>query len=272
MSETTPPAELTVETIEELERRLELTDDDDFDLVPVETLHGLIAAWKALAAERAKVAEIERENATLKASKSAGWALARGRLEELERKEPRTVVPCHYESNGEAGDGQMVCDVCGLETDEPHRPEQCRREFERLVNASDDLRATLAKVEAFFAEHGATVADRLEFNSVTEDDIDPTCDDCRLEQAFRKLLATLPKGTKETMNIIVNGKEVQSPKRELSYADIVSLAGRDPARVLTVTYNEPSMSDAGRHGTLVSGQTVIVSEGMVFSVSDTSGA
>jgi hypothetical protein len=30
-------------------------------------------------------------------------------------------APNHYESNGEAGDGQMVCDVCGLDADTPHR-------------------------------------------------------------------------------------------------------------------------------------------------------
>jgi hypothetical protein len=55
-------------------------------------------------------------------------------------------APSHYESNGQSGDGQVVCDVCGGEADEPHTHQQCHDEGE-LTGARDehiDLSSKLA--------------------------------------------------------------------------------------------------------------------------------
>jgi DNA repair exonuclease SbcCD ATPase subunit len=49
------------------------------------------------------------------------FAEAADRIESLEADRPAL----HYESNGEAGDGQTVCDVCKTELDEPHSWAEC---------------------------------------------------------------------------------------------------------------------------------------------------
>jgi hypothetical protein len=58
------------------------------------------------------------------------------------------------------------------------------------------LRATLAKVEAFFAEHGERLTDRVECSAGAP--ADPDCADCTLQDALAAILATLPKGTTES--------------------------------------------------------------------------
>jgi hypothetical protein len=47
---------------------------------------------------------------------------------------PFVTLPNHYESNDEAGDGQMVCDVCGGPADDPHRPEECAQQVGLAVD------------------------------------------------------------------------------------------------------------------------------------------
>ena len=141
--------ELPAETIEELERRLELTDDDGADLVPVETLHGLIAAWKDLADERAKVAELEAR----------------------------------------------VTDT---------RTETALRDYaDGLANERDSLRATLATVQAerdglhaFLREHGGHLLGAASYTATGIESEMPG--HALARDALSALLATLPKGTKES--------------------------------------------------------------------------
>jgi hypothetical protein len=67
-------------------------------------------------------------------------------LDTLERE---LFAGTHYESNGEAGDGQTVCDECGHDADEPHPLRRC-------VAA---LKAHEAALERELAEKTARVAD-----------------------------------------------------------------------------------------------------------------
>jgi hypothetical protein len=77
------------------------------------------------------------------------------------------------------------------------------------------------------------------------------------------------------MTIIVNGIEYRligavPGEEELSYEIVVALAGWAPSRIVSVTYKD---DDSYRHGVIVSpGTTVVLDEGAVFNVADTSGA
>ena len=55
----------------------------------------------------------------------------------------------------------------------------------------------------------------------------------------------------------------------LSYDEVLVRAGMDPGRVLTVTW---SSADGRFNGTLAPGQSVELTDGMRFSVSDTGKA
>lgn len=76
---------------------------------------------------------------------------------------------------------------------------------------------------------------------------------------------------KKTVTIVVNGREKQVEKDELSFAQVLSLAfdplptGRAPC--FTVTYRRGQGSKP--EGTLVEGQSVKVKEGMIFNVTFT---
>lgn len=75
----------------------------------------------------------------------------------------------------------------------------------------------------------------------------------------------------KTTTIIINGREVEVDKKELTFAEIVELAFGDAPTgdniIFTVTYkrghgNKPE-------GTLVEGESVKVKEGMIFNVTRT---
>lgn len=68
------------------------------------------------------------------------------------------------------------------------------------------------------------------------------------------------------MNIIVNGREVEVV---LSYEEVVARAGKDPTRIYTIVWRS---AHGHFSGTLTPGESVVVYEGTIFSVSDTSSA
>ena len=88
------------------------------------------------------------------------------------------------------------------------------------------------------------------------------------------------------MNIIVNGVNklvgddtshmpMGDPKgtpKHLDYGSIVQLAGYTADRVLSVTYTTRRKGDEQRSGSLTKDKTVLIEEGMIFNVADTSNA
>jgi hypothetical protein len=76
-------------------------------------------------------------------------------------------------------------------------------------------------------------------------------------------------GHTKHVTIIVNGRPREVEKREYSFDEIVRLAfpNPQPNYEYTVTYSRGDHPH--KEGTLVSGQTVKVKEGMVFDVTET---
>jgi hypothetical protein len=71
--------------------------------------------------------------------------------------------------------------------------------------------------------------------------------------------------------IIVNGRQKETPKRQLSFDDVVHLAFENPPTgpniEFTITYrNGPRQN---REGTLTEGNTLFIKNGMVFNVTPT---
>lgn len=76
-------------------------------------------------------------------------------------------------------------------------------------------------------------------------------------------------GGHREVTVIVNGRPKVVTARELSFAEIVTLAGlpTGPTMVFTVTYTRGEGHKP--QGTLVEGETVKVKDGMVFNVTAT---
>lgn len=75
-------------------------------------------------------------------------------------------------------------------------------------------------------------------------------------------------GTHKQVIIIVNGREKKVAKEEISFAEVVELAGlpSTPNTIFTVTYRR---GHGNKEGTLVEGESVKVKEGMIFNVTAT---
>jgi hypothetical protein len=73
----------------------------------------------------------------------------------------------------------------------------------------------------------------------------------------------------ETLTIIVNGREITTKKKHLSYLDVVRLAFDpiDEDTIYTVTYKKGP--DQNPHGSMVDGDIVTVKSGMIFNVTPT---
>jgi hypothetical protein len=68
-----------------------------------------------------------------------------------------TECPTHYESNGEAGDGQTVCDYCGTEVDDDgHQWPDC------VKCLTETLQASNAHVEGFLSDRIAELEAELQ--------------------------------------------------------------------------------------------------------------
>ena len=69
--------------------------------------------------------------------------------------------------------------------------------------------------------------------------------------------------------LIVNGVSVETKKSEVSYEDLVRLAGLQEGRVYSAVY---SRAADDRSGSLIPGGFVKVADGTVFTIMDTSSA
>lgn len=69
------------------------------------------------------------------------------------------------------------------------------------------------------------------------------------------------------MKIIVNLKEQKWTRRSINYGDVVMLANLNHEITHTITYRAK-----GREGTMVRGDRIATTEGMIFNVADTSRA
>ena len=74
--------------------------------------------------------------------------------------------------------------------------------------------------------------------------------------------------THKQITIIVNGREKKVSKVELSFAEVVELAGlpSTPDTIFTVTYRR---GNGNKEGTLVEGESIKLKEGMIFNVTRT---
>jgi hypothetical protein len=75
----------------------------------------------------------------------------------------------------------------------------------------------------------------------------------------------------KTTTVVINGRELEVDKKELSFAEIVELAfGTTPSGdniIFTITYKRGHGDKPD--GTLVEGDSVKVKEGMIFNVTRT---
>jgi len=75
------------------------------------------------------------------------------------------------------------------------------------------------------------------------------------------------------MRITVNGIQTEVAGSSVTYEDIASWAGHDPASALSITYRTKSDgTDAKRDGILSRGQSVTIEPGMIFNCYNTSRA
>lgn len=56
-----------------------------------------------------------------------------------------SLAPMRYESNGEAGDGQMICEGCRQETDDPHTWDVCAVYLLKLSDFQVDSMLTIER-------------------------------------------------------------------------------------------------------------------------------
>jgi hypothetical protein len=71
------------------------------------------------------------------------------------------------------------------------------------------------------------------------------------------------------MDITINGNK--KPLR-LTYEEILSRAGYNPSRIISVTYRGKAVGDMQRAGTLCPGDSVEIEDDMIFNAYDTGNA
>lgn len=73
----------------------------------------------------------------------------------------------------------------------------------------------------------------------------------------------------EGIRFTINGVEsAQEHPFEISYADIMERLGHKPDRVLSVVYHKPD----GRGGSILPGETLVITDGTIINAADTSSA
>lgn len=70
----------------------------------------------------------------------------------------------------------------------------------------------------------------------------------------------------------INGRPHDLNWERVDYDLIVTLAKRNPDRVLTVTYTTNRKGDEQRSGSMRKGSVIELEDGMIFDVGDTSNA
>lgn len=75
----------------------------------------------------------------------------------------------------------------------------------------------------------------------------------------------------KTVTIVVNGREMEVDKDEISFAEVVKLAFGQPPEGGNIMYTVTYKRGHGKkpEGTLVEGESVKVKEGMIFNVTRT---
>lgn len=80
----------------------------------------------------------------------------------------------------------------------------------------------------------------------------------------------MPNDSEKTITIIVNAREIQVPKKEeLSFEEVVALAGIQLGPDVAVTIAYSRGDDKKPQGTLVAGESVKAKHRMVFDVTPT---
>jgi len=74
------------------------------------------------------------------------------------------------------------------------------------------------------------------------------------------------------IRVIINGKPFELNQKTISYREVVELVGFNGDRVLSVTYRAKRIGDTNREGMLYPGSTLVLADGMIFNVADTSAA
>lgn len=74
------------------------------------------------------------------------------------------------------------------------------------------------------------------------------------------------------MKIIINGIQHNFDNISLTYKDLITKAGFEENRIISVTYQSKRIGDIQRSGILNPGTYVEIEDGMVFNAYDTSKA
>jgi hypothetical protein len=76
------------------------------------------------------------------------------------------------------------------------------------------------------------------------------------------------RGRGKTVTVIVNGRPKEVSKEDISFAEVVVLAGFTPSEttIFTVTYRK---GEGNKEGMLVDGDSVKAKDGMIFNVTAT---
>jgi hypothetical protein len=74
------------------------------------------------------------------------------------------------------------------------------------------------------------------------------------------------------MKIIINGTIHDLDVTNLTYDNLISLAGFEDGRIVSITYKSKKVNDTQRTGILLPGCSVEVEDGMVFNAFDTGSA
>lgn len=74
------------------------------------------------------------------------------------------------------------------------------------------------------------------------------------------------------MKIIINSIEHEFDGDSISYEDLIEKLGYSRDRILSVTFKGVWRGDARREGILSPGRVIILEDGLIFNISDTSNA
>jgi Multiubiquitin len=74
------------------------------------------------------------------------------------------------------------------------------------------------------------------------------------------------------IRVIINAKPFELNQKTISYREVVELVGFNGDRVLSVTYRTKRVDDTNREGSLYPGSSLVLADGMIFNVADTSAA
>jgi hypothetical protein len=108
-------------------------------------------------------------------------------------------------SNSDANEGHIAAVLAAMDADRLARildaaqvPELLVAELRQTQAELASERAKVARLEAFFAEHGEQTLSNVTCAAEANDPLAKDCLACKCERDLRAILATLPKGTNES--------------------------------------------------------------------------